>query len=186
MLKVITGSMFSGKTDALINHLERAEIAGKTTIIFKPVVDDRWDIDKIISRSGREFDCEVIEKPKDILRYVKKRDIDVIGIDEIQFFDIKLEDICVYLADSGYEVIVSGLDSDFRCKPFDITARLMSRAEEVVKLRAVCVECGGLASKTLRMKGDKPAPLSDDVIKTGNDEYKAVCRDCWNKIYEDI
>ena len=181
MLKVITGSMFSGKTNELINHLERAEIAGKNVIMFKPVVDDRWEGDKIISRTGREFECVVISDVSEVFNYID--DIDVIAFDEIQFFDMDLVRVANNLTDSGYDVVTSGLDTDFRRGVFEVTANLMAIAEEVVKLRAVCVECGELASKTLRMKGDKPAPLSDDIVQTGNEEYKAVCRDCWNKLY---
>ena len=176
LVEVITGSMFCGKTDELIRRLRRATIARQTVQVFKPVIDNRYAVEKVISHAGSDYDAVPIESSADILGRLRP-DTTVIGIDEAQFFDMGLIQIVQQLADQGMRVIVAGLDSDFRGEPFGPMPLLMALAERVDKLHAICMICGEAASRTQRLVNGKPAHYHDPVVIVGAAElYEARCR----------
>lgn len=177
-IEVITGSMFSGKSEELIRRVKRARLGKKKTIVFKPEIDDRYCINSVVSHSGDQVNAINITKPREILSYITE-DIDVVAIDEVQFLDDRLVEICNTLANQGKRVIVAGLDTDFKGQPFGCTHILMSVAEYVDKLQAICVVCGNPASRTQRLIEGKPAQEGDPVILIGAIEsYEARCRKC--------
>jgi len=173
MLEVITGCMFSGKTAELIRLLERMRIAKLKIAVFKPKIDTRTQ-NQIKSRNGNELEALVINDPKEILDYVVQNQVDVIAIDEAQFFSEELVDVCDELADLSYHVIVAGLDTDYLDKPFETMAQLIAKADKITKLTAVCMECGAEATKTYRWRNRK-----DRIIVGDSDMYKALCRKCY-------
>lgn len=176
-LEVITGSMFSGKTDEMIRRLRRATIARQKVQVFKPVIDNRYHVEKVMSHAGSEFDAQPIEKAALILDYLAP-ETTVVGIDEAQFFDDNVVEITQKLADRGIRVIVAGLDMDFRGEPFGCIPPLMAKAERVDKLQAICMVCGEHASRTQRLVNGKPAHYHDPVIIVGASEmYEARCRE---------
>jgi len=176
-LEVITGSMFCGKTEELIRRLRRATIAKQNVQVFKPSIDDRYGVVKVKSHSGFEYDADPIVNATEILQKLRE-DTTVIGIDEGQFFDEEIIDIVDNLADKGIRVIVTGLDTDFRGEPFGPMPILMSKAEVVDKLHAICVVCGEQASRTQRLVDGEPARFDDPVVIVGASEmYEARCRD---------
>jgi thymidine kinase len=169
--------MFSGKSEEMIRRLRRAEIAGQKVVIFKPRIDDRYDAADIVSHAGIRMRGVAVDSVEDILR--KGKGFDVIGIDEVQFFDHSVVDAALALADAGARVIVAGLDQDFRRLPFGPMPELLAHAEFVDKLQAVCHRCGGPATTTQRLVGGKPAPYDGETIVVGAaDAYEARCRDC--------
>ncbi|WP_049982335.1 thymidine kinase [Halorubrum sp. BV1] len=180
-IEVISGSMFSGKTEELLRRLRRAEIAGRSVGVFTPAVDDRYGETTIGSHAGRQWEATVVdnegEGPRDIL---DDRPIaEVIAIDEANFFSNALVDVCETLADGGSRVIVSGTDQTFRGEPFEPLPQLMATAEYVDKLQAVCSECGEPASRNQRLIDGAPAHADDPTILVGAAEsYEARCRDC--------
>jgi thymidine kinase len=175
-LEVITGSMFCGKTEELIRRLRRATIAKQKVQVFKPSIDDRYEIVKVKSHSGYEFDADPIVNASEILQKLRA-DTTVVGIDEGQFFDKEIIDIVEKLADQGIRVIVTGLDTDFRGEPFGPIPTLMSKAEVVDKLHAICIVCGEQASRTQRLVDGEPARFDDPVVIVGASEmYEARCR----------
>ena len=181
-IEVIAGSMFSGKTDELIRRLEREEIAKLNVQLFKPSIDVRYDPQKVNSHSGRSHDAILIEKdnPKSILKLVNPA-IKVIGIDEAQFFSSEIVDVCEELVAMGKRVIVAGLPTDFRGEPFGPMPTLMSVAEKVDKVAAVCMVCGEEAYFTQRIKiinGERiPVKYDDPLILVGAaQDYEARCR----------
>jgi thymidine kinase len=177
-IEVICGSMFSGKTEELIRRVRRAQIARQKVQVFKPRVDDRYQAEKVASHTGMRLDAIVVEGARDIPQLVHP-DADVIAIDEGQFFDWTIADVCDFLADSGRRVIIAGLDLDFRGEPFGPMPLLMAQAEKVDKLQAICVVCGAPASRTQRLINGQPASYDDPVIMVGADEvYEARCRHC--------
>jgi len=176
-IEVITGCMKSGKTDELIRRLERAQIAGYNILVFKPAQDDRFSETEIVSRSGRKFECFRVNNLKESIPFIKEK-CDVIGLDEIQFFNDNLHKICQEIADSGVRVIASGLSTDFQRKPFMSTMNLISIAEKVDKLSAIC-ECGSNAYFTQRIDSNGNAILSGDKVMVGDDEYRPRCRKCF-------
>lgn len=177
-LEVISGCMFAGKTEELIRRINVLSYAKMNIIVFKPKIDNRYSDTEIVSHSGVKVPCLVIEKAQDILKKIKS-DTDVIAIDEVQFFDQGIVSICEYLADKGIRVIVAGLDKDFRGEPFGIIPELLSRAEFVTKLTAVCTKCGAPATRTQRLVNDKPASFNDPVVLVGAIEhYEPRCRHC--------
>lgn len=177
-LEVISGCMFAGKTEELIRRINVLSYAKMNIIVFKPKIDNRYSDTEIVSHSGVKVPCLVIEKAQDILKKIKS-DTDVIAIDEVQFFDQGIVSICEYLADKGIRVIVAGLDKDFRGEPFGIIPELLSRAEFVTKLTAVCTKCGAPATRTQRLVNDKPASFNDPVVLVGAVEhYEPRCRHC--------
>lgn len=176
-IEVITGSMFCGKTEELIRRLRRAAIARQKVQVFKPAIDDRYTIEKVKSHAGAEFDAQPINTSKDIPQKLYE-DTTVVGIDEAQFFDDKIVPIVEELADRGIRVIVSGLDTDFRGEPFGPMPILLSKAEVVTKLHAICMVCGESASKTQRLVDGEPAHFDDPIVIVGASEmYEARCRE---------
>lgn len=175
-IEVIVGSMFSGKTDELIRRLRRAQIAKQKIQVFKPRIDDRYDRDRVTSHAGSEFEATPIEKADSIIERIES-DTTVVGIDEAQFFDLSVIECAQTLANRGIRVIVAGLDMDFRAEPFGPIPVLMAVAERVDKVHAICMECGGPASRTQRILNGKPAHYNDPVVIVGASEmYEARCR----------
>jgi len=175
-VEVICGSMFSGKTDELIRRLIRATIAKQKVQVFKPAIDVRYAVEKVNSHAGADYDAIPIEKAADIRA---KLDVDttVVAIDEAQFMDAEVITIARELADKGIRVLVAGLDQDFRGEPFGPMPALMSLAEHVEKLHAICMVCGDEASRTQRLVNGKPARYDDPVVIVGASEmYEARCR----------
>ncbi|MEA3352058.1 MAG: thymidine kinase [Chloroflexota bacterium] len=175
-LEVITGSMFCGKTEELIRRLRRAAIAKQHVQVFKPVIDNRYAEQKVTSHAGHNFEAIPIRKSIEILAALDA-DTTVVAIDEAQFFDNEIISIVQRLADQSIRVIVAGLDTDFRGEPFGPMPVLMAKAERVDKLHAICMKCGGLASRTQRLVDGRPAHYDDPVVIVGADElYEARCR----------
>ncbi|HZM25271.1 MAG TPA: thymidine kinase [Anaerolineales bacterium] len=175
-IEVVCGSMFSGKTDELIRRLVRATIAKQKVQVFKPAIDIRYAVEKVTSHAGSNFDAIPVEKAADI-RNKLDGDVTVVAIDEAQFFDPEIVDVSQELASRGIRVVVAGLDTDFRGEPFGPMPILMSMAEDVDKLHAICMVCGGEASRTQRLVNGKPARYDDPVVIVGASElYEARCR----------
>ncbi len=174
---MITGSMFSGKTDELIRRLRRAAIARQKLQVFKPLIDDRYEGEMLTSHAGGQFEATPIEKVEAILGQIDG-DTTLVAIDEAQFFDDMILKVCRDMADEGRRVIVAGLDTDFRGNPFGPIPRLMATAERVDKLHAICMVCGKPASRTQRLIDNAPARASDPIIAVGASEmYEARCRE---------
>jgi thymidine kinase len=177
-IEVICGSMFSGKTEELIRRVRRAQIARQKVQVFKPRLDDRYQVEKVASHNGVHLDAVVVGEAREILHLVDS-DTDVVVIDEGQFFDWTIADVCNLLADDGRRVIIAGLDTDFRGEPFGPMPLLMAQAERVDKLQAICVVCGAPASRSQRLINGRPAFYDDPVIMVGAEEvYEARCRHC--------
>ena len=172
-IEVICGSMFSGKTEELIRRLKRAKIARQQVEIFKPAIDVRY----IVSHDSNSIASTPVDSSGSIL--LLSSGVDVVGIDEAQFFDDGIIDICNQLADQGTRVIVAGLDMDFKKEPFGPMPKLLSIADEVTKVHAICVECGHLANYSHRLvDNDKRVLLGE------KGEYQPLCRSCYNKKHE--
>lgn len=177
-IEVITGSMFSGKSEELIRRVKRARYGKKKTLVFKPEIDNRYCVNSVVSHNGDQINAINICKAEEILQYVTDS-IDVVAIDEAQFLDEKIVDVCTKLANMGKRVIVAGLDTDFKGEPFGFIHILMAISEYVDKLQAICVVCGNPASRTQRLIEGKPAKANDPVILIGATEsYEARCRRC--------
>ncbi len=176
-IEVITGCMFAGKTEELIRRINVLQFAKKKIVVFKPKIDNRYSIDKVVSHCGTSVESYAISSSSEIMALVK--DADVIAIDEVQFFDEGIVDICNYYADHGKRVMCAGLDMDFRGEPFGVMPKLVTHAEFVTKLTAVCTKCGAPATRTQRLVDGKPARYDDPIILVGASEsYEAVCRHC--------
>ena len=172
-LEVICGPMFSGKSEELIRRLRRAQIAKQRVQIFKPALDDRYSSDRIVSHSEQSLQAQVVKSSDELVARLDDR-VEVIGIDEVQFFDGKIVEVCERLANMGKRVLVAGLDLDYRGVPFDPVPQLMAKAEYVTKTLAVCSRCGAAASRTQRLVA------SDERIVVGAvDAYEARCRRCF-------
>ena len=177
-IEVICGCMFAGKTEELIRRINVLSYARKNILVFKPKIDDRYSTTEIASHAGSKVPCIVISEAKEILNHVNY-DTDVVAIDEVQFFDEDVVDICDYLADSGLRVMVAGLDKDFRGEPFGVLPDLLTRAEFVTKLTAVCAKCGAPATRTQRIINGKPDSFNDPIVLVGAKEaYEPRCRHC--------
>ncbi len=182
-LEVVCGSMFSGKTEELIRRLKRAEYAKQKVLTIKHQIDQRKSHTCIVSHDGKKraafpIDSDVIDIEK--LFDLANENIDVVGIDEIQFFPNKIIDVICKLVDNGKRVIVAGLDLDFRGEPFGITPLLMAIADEVAKLKAICVVCFKEAHHTQRLVNGMPASYNDPVILVGASEfYEPRCKNCF-------
>lgn len=175
-IELICGSMFSGKSEELIRRVRRTQFARQKTVVFKPAIDNRYAEEAIVSHNGTSVLAKSISKSTDIFQHVDGG-IDVIAIDEVQFFDGEIVRVVQHLADSGYRVILAGLDQDFRGEPFGPVPELLSLAESVTKLQAVCAVCGRAASRTQRLINDKPANYHDPIILVGASEaYEPRCR----------
>jgi thymidine kinase len=175
-IEVICGSMFSGKTDELIRRLIRATIAKQKVQVFKPAIDVRYAAEKVTSHAGSDYQAVPVEKAAEIPRKLDT-DTTVVGIDEAQFMDADIVSVVQQLAEHGKRVLVAGLDMDFRGEPFGSMPVLMSKAERVDKLHAICMVCGEEASRTQRLVNGKPARYDDPVVIVGAAElYEARCR----------
>lgn len=177
-MEVIAGCMFAGKTEELIRRIKVLEFAKKNIMVFKPEIDNRYSDTKVVSHTGGSVQAITVSNALDILKYVNK-DIDVVAIDEVQFFDEQIIGVCDTLADQGKRVICAGLDTDFRGEPFGVMPILMTKAEFVTKLTAVCNICGSPGTRTQRLVNGKAAHYYDDTILVGASEsYQARCRHC--------
>jgi thymidine kinase len=177
-VEVICGSMFSGKTEELLRRLRRAVIARQNVQLFKPAIDNRYGVTTVASHDGAKWEGSVIREATEILNQVEP-ETHVIAIDEVQFFDDAIVDVCDALALQGKRIIVAGLDLDFRGEPFGPMPALMAKAESVHKLHAICMVCGGEASRTQRLIDGRPAYYEDPVVLIGAAEsYEARCRGC--------
>ena len=175
-IEVICGSMFSGKTDELIRRLVRARIAKQKVQVFKPAIDIRYAVEKVTSHAGTNFDAIPVNNAAEIVQKIDK-DTTVVGVDEAQFMDAEVIQVVQDLAERGIRVLVAGLDTDFRGEPFGPMPILMSKAERVDKLHAICMVCGDDASRTQRLVNGKPARYDDPVVIVGASEmYEARCR----------
>ncbi len=176
-IEIITGSMFSGKTEELIRRLRRARIARQPVQVFKPVIDNRYAVEKVKSHAGSEFEATPVAHAVEILPLIKP-ETTVVALDEAQFFDAEVGALCRALADRGVRVIVAGLDQDFRGEPFGPMPQLLALAEHVDKLHAICAVCGDEASRTQRLINGEPARSTDPVVVVGASElYEARCRE---------
>ncbi len=177
-IEVITGPMFAGKTEELIRRIKRLQYADQNILVFKPAIDNRYANNEIVSHNNSRTVSISITSASEIMEHVDE-DTNVVAIDEIQFLSEEAVDICEYLADKGIRVIVSGLDRDFRGEPFSFMPKLLSLAEYVTKLSAICVKCHTPATRTQRIIEGKPANYNDPIILVGaKDSYEARCRDC--------
>jgi thymidine kinase len=177
-IEVICGPMFAGKSEELIRRIKRLEYAKKKTLVFKPSIDIRYSSNEVVSHSNLKAKSIAIKESKEILDYVDSSTF-AIAVDEVQFLDKDIIYISQKLALKGIRVILGGLDTDFRGEPFPITASLMTIAEDVLKLTAICVVCGAPATKTQRIINGKPAHYADPIIKVGAAEaYEPRCRHC--------
>lgn len=177
-LEVICGCMFAGKTEELIRRINVLSYAKQKILVFKPKIDNRYSDTEIASHSGMKIPCHVIEQPQEILSIVDD-DVEVVAVDEAQFFNHDIVEVCEYLADSGIRVMVAGLDKDFRGESFGVMPELLTRAEFVTKLTAVCAKCGAPATRTQRLVDGKPASFDDPIVLVGAVEhYEPRCRHC--------
>mgnify|MGYP001323819618 CR=1 FL=1 len=172
-IEVICGSMFSGKTEELIRRLRRAEFANQELILFKPKIDNRYSKKNVVSHSGNAFEAVLVEKSSEILRHINEHK--VVAIDEAQFFDDEIISVCETLSGQGVRVILAGLDMDYTGKPFGPMPNLLSIAEYVTKVHAICVSCGNLAQFSHRTVEEKSQVLVGAVEK-----YQPLCRACFN------
>jgi thymidine kinase len=177
-VEVISGCMFAGKTEELIRRINVLSFAKQNILVFKPSIDNRYSEEKIVSHAGSSVDSIVVKESKDILDFVKE-ETDVVAIDEVQFFDRDIIKVTEFLAKLGKRVMVAGLDTDFRGEPFGVMPMLVTTAEFVTKLTAVCTICGAPATRTQRLVNKKPASYYDPIILVGASEsYEARCRHC--------
>jgi len=177
-LEVITGGMFSGKSEELIRRVKRAQIARQKVQVFKPVLDKRYKEQEVCSHNGLGLEALPVNHPEELFTHLKP-DTQLVAIDEVQFFSNDIIQVCQQLADLGKRVIVAGLDQDFRGEPFGPMPYLLALAESVDKLQAICVQCGQAASRSQRMIEGRPAGFDDEKIKIGAAEfYEARCRHC--------
>jgi thymidine kinase len=174
-IEVICGSMFSGKTEELIRRLNRARIARQQVEIFKPVTDVRYSVEEVVSHNENAIRSTPVDTAANIL--LLTGNVDVVGIDEAQFFDNGLVEVCEKLANMGIRVIVAGLDMDFMGKPFGPMPQLMAVAEFVSKVHAICMKCGSLAQYSHRLSQNEKL-----VMLGEKNEYEPLCRECYNKI----
>jgi len=178
-IEVICGSMFSGKTEELIRRLKRAQFANQKIEIFKPTVDTRYSDMDVVSHDLHKIPCIPVKEPAKMLEI--DSDVEVIGIDEAQFYDSSLVDVAQQLANRGVRVIVAGLDMDYLGKPFGPMPALMAIAQDVTKVHAICVRCGNLASYSHRLSKSKKL-----VVLGEKDVYEPLCRECYNKALADL
>lgn len=171
-IEVVCGSMFSGKTEELIRRLRRAKIANQNVAIYKPTIDVRYDETKVVSHNATSIEAIPIAHSSELLKIDK--DINVLGIDEAQFFDMELVDVCQELAERDVRVIIAGLDMDYRGVPFGPIPHLLAVAEYITKVHAICVHCGNLATHSYRLSDD------DALVLLGEkQQYEPRCRTCY-------
>ena len=174
-IEVICGSMFSGKTEELIRRMKRAQFANLKVEIFKPSIDVRYSEEEVVSHDANAIQSTPVESAQNIL--LMASDVDVVGIDEAQFFDAGIVDVCRELANSGIRVIVAGLDMDYMGKPFGPMPALMATAEYVTKVHAICVRCGDLAHHSHRLTAE-----DKQVLLGAHDTYQPICRHCFKEL----
>lgn len=179
-IEVITGCMFAGKTEELIKRIKVLEYAKKKVVAFKPVIDNRYSESKIASHAGSLCSCQLLaDDLSPVKELIDDSTVDAVVIEEVQFLNPEIVEICEELANHKKRVIVAGLDTDFRGEPFQIVADLMAKAEFVSKLSAVCCKCGAPATRTQRLINQRPARYDDPIILVGASEcYEARCRNC--------
>jgi thymidine kinase len=173
-IEIICGSMFSGKTEELIRRLTRARIAKQRVEIFKPAIDTRYDEVNVVSHNENSINSTPVQSSTQILLYANN--VDVVGIDEAQFFDDELISVCNKLAASGIRVVIAGLDMDFTGKPFGPIPALMATAEYVTKVHAICMQCGNLAHYSHRKTTEEKLVMLGET-----DTYEPLCRECFTK-----
>ena len=173
-IEIIAGGMFSGKSEELIRRMRRAYIARQRVQVFKPIIDDRFATDEVVSRDERRLKAIAVATSAELLARVEIG-VQVVGIDEVQFFDAGIVDVCMQLADAGIRVIAAGLDQDFKRKPFGPMPALLAVAEEVDKMHAVCVRCRSAAHYSQRVAG------GDAQVEVGDSSYEARCRSCFEE-----
>ncbi|HUR82853.1 MAG TPA: thymidine kinase [Thermoanaerobaculia bacterium] len=171
-IEIIAGGMFSGKSEELIRRLRRAVIARQRVQVFKPLLDDRFSTDEVVSRDERRLKAIAVATSAELLARVEIG-VQVVGIDEIQFFDAGVTDVCMQLADAGIRVIAAGLDQDYMRRPFGPMGALLAVAEVVDKMHAVCVRCRGAAHYSQRVSG------GNAQVEVGDSSYEARCRHCF-------
>ena len=177
-IEIICGSMFSGKTEELIRRMKRAKFANQKVEIFKPAIDIRYSQEEVVSHDANAILSTPVETSESIL--LLTGDVEVVGIDEVQFFDENIVDVCQQLANRGVRVICSGLDMDYLGNPFGPMPKLMAVAEYVTKVHAICVKCGNLAHHSHRLTS------SNKLVELGEkDAYEPICRHCFNKAREE-
>ena len=175
-IEVVCGSMFSGKTEELLRRIKRATFANQKVELFKPAIDVRYDEEEVVSHDANSMQSTPVHNSAEILLYVNMDTVEVVGIDEVQFFDDGVVDICNQLANNGIRVIVAGLDMDYLGKPFGCMPKLLAVAEYVTKTHAICVKCGDLAQFSHRLVA------SDRQVLLGEkDSYEPLCRHCYNE-----
>jgi thymidine kinase len=172
-IEVICGSMFSGKTEELIRRMRRAQFAQQPLIIFKPRIDNRYSSEEVVTHRGERIPAMVVNHSAELLECWDKQK--VVGIDEVQFFDEGILDVCVELAKRGVRVICAGLDMDFSGNPFGAVPKLLAVAEYITKVHAICVSCGSLAQFSHRLVNEK-----NQVLLGEKDRYEPLCRKCFN------
>ena len=175
-IEVICGSMFSGKTEELLRRIRRAEFANQKIELFKPAIDTRYDETEVVSHNENSRISTPVNNSSEILLYINMNDVQVVAIDEIQFFDDGIVDVCNQLADAGIRVIVSGLDMDYKGIPFGPMPKLMAVAEYVSKQHAICTRCGDLAHFSYRI-----VPNQQQVLLGEKDAYEPLCRHCFDE-----
>ncbi len=181
-IEVITGPMFAGKTEELLRRVRRLQFAKKNIVVFKPALDDRYALNEVVSHDKSRTKSVNIVSPSEIFTHIDEH-TDVVAIDEIQFLTEDVLEVVEFMVNHGILVIVSGLDTDFRGEPFTFMPKLLAKAENVLKLSAVCVKCGAPATKTQRIVDGKPAKYHDPIVLIGASEsYEARCRSC-HKVY---
>jgi thymidine kinase len=171
-IEVVCGSMFSGKTEELLRRLKRAKIAKQKVEIYKPVIDTRYSEVEVVSHDKNSIVCTPVEHSSNILLLASN--VEVIGIDEAQFFDAGLAEVCQQLADQGIRVIIAGLDMDFKRNPFGPMPQLCAIADDVTKVHAICVQCGALANYSYRLVANEK-----QVMLGETSEYQPLCRTCY-------
>ena len=177
-IEVVIGPRYSGKSEELIRRLKRARIAKQNVVVFKPIIDDRYSKEDVVSHSGYTINAIPIKDSSEMMDYIND-DTQVVGIDEVQFFDDKIVDEAIKLADNGVRVIAAGLDMDFKGEPFGPTPRLLAVAEFVDKIQAICSVCGQPATRSQRLINGEPARYDEPIIQVGAVEsYEARCRKC--------
>ena len=179
-MEIIVGPMFSGKSEELIRRVKRAIIAKQKVFVFKPKIDDRYSKTDVVSHNGETVEGHAVVNSEEILKILEnEKDVSLVAIDEVQFFDEGIIDVVEELVDRGIRVAMSGLDQDFRGEPFDITAKLLAKSEFITKLQAVCMKCGKPATKSQRIVNGKPASFDAEIIQIGEKEtYEPRCRSC--------
>ena len=177
-IEVVCGSMFSGKTEELIRRLRRAQFANQKIAIFKPSIDKRYSDVEVVSHDFHKITSKPVKEASQMLDI--DPEVQVVGIDEAQFFGEELVEVCQTLADRGVRVIAAGLDTDFKGVPFGPIPKLMAVAEDVQKVHAICVKCGNLANHSHRLSKSK-----DLVLLGEKDVYESLCRECFNKALEE-